>query len=466
MGKRKKDTSKDIDIHEYDRKFSNGVKLVETSDITENSRKLLLEWKDDLLTKEKLTKARIIKLLAHIRHISIIAHKESELDKDFEFYTDKEIGKVFSLIDEDPNKNEWAEYDYRRAFKKFISWIRDKKGYPKGYTLTMKGREYDSEELIKLLLVSKKPPELNGFKIKTPKKLKDASKIPTKKQIRYLRDAAIHPRDKAYIASSEELGPRVGGLGTRKIKHLIFDDLGIKILMSDKTMEGEPVRLIEATPFLRNWIENHPFKGNPDAPLWIDLHYTDRPVPLKYASFRAILKRATDRHNRKAEIDSSLEKIPRYYSTHDFRYYAETRDQLEGIPEGVRKKQRGWSDRSKQPATYGRLVSKDVDDVWAKRCGIKTEVKEKDEPIDCPRCRKSNPFTATFCGQCGAPLELKTAIELESKSDQVGKDFIDMASQNPELINDAKKFIEMLEIIKENPEIQKEVAVALKKNET
>jgi hypothetical protein len=402
-----------IDIHNFEKKFKRELELIQKAEISEHNRQLLLEWKDNLSTKEKLKKPRVIKLLSHVRHIAQLAYKDKELNKDFEFYTDKEIGQIYSMIDADPNKGEWAEHDYRRAFNKFMLWLRDTKGYPKGYRLVVKGREYERNELTKLLLITGRPPEISGFKAKKPKKLKDANQIPIKRHLRYLREAAANPRDKAYFAGSEELGPRIGGWGSRKIKHIMFDELGVKVIMNDKTMNGEPVRLIDAAPFIRNWLENHPFRDDPEAPLWVDLHYTDRPVPLSYAGFRAIIRRATDRHNKKAEKDPTLEKIPRYYSTHDFRYYAETRDQLEGIPEGVRKKQRGWSETSRQPAIYGRLLTKDVDQAWAKRCGIKKDEEEKKEPKRCVQCNYVNPSTATFCMQCRAPLDLKVALKIE-----------------------------------------------------
>src|SRR3990170_6417326 len=50
--------------------------------------------------------------------------------------------------------------------------------------------------------------------------------------------------------------------------------------MYDKTMRGEPVRFVSSASYLRIWLDNHPFKNDPEAPVWIDLEKTAYgPVP-------------------------------------------------------------------------------------------------------------------------------------------------------------------------------------------
>jgi hypothetical protein len=57
----------EIDIHNYKGKFKRALEHIEGAEISDHNRQLLFEWSDDPLTKEKLKKSRIIKLLYHVR---------------------------------------------------------------------------------------------------------------------------------------------------------------------------------------------------------------------------------------------------------------------------------------------------------------------------------------------------------------------------------------------------------------
>ncbi len=62
-------------------------------------------------------------------------------------------------------------------------------------------------------------------------------------------------------------------------------------------MRGEPVRFISSASYLRIWLDNYPFKNNP-----VDLEKTAKgAIPLDLDGFRAMIKRAVERHNRRAE---------------------------------------------------------------------------------------------------------------------------------------------------------------------
>jgi hypothetical protein len=175
--------------------------------------------------------------------------------------------------------------------------------------------------------------------------------------------------------------------------------------MSDKTMDGEPVRLVESASYLRQWIEAHPFRDDPEAPLWVDLAKMGRgPVPLKYAAFRGIIARAVERHNRR-HPDRRISKRLR---SHLFRYHAQTRDELRGVPRSVQCKQRGWRPDSRQPDRYACLVSADVDRYFAQKHGLVKKGEEDGKAKRCPRCKEINQPKAGYCFKCGLPLDAET----------------------------------------------------------
>jgi hypothetical protein len=246
------------------------------------------------------------------------------------------------------------------------------------------------------------------MKVNRPQKLKAGEDIPTSEEMQYLSDASINPRDKAFFEMAREVGIRIGGIGSRQIKHVSFDELGAKVTMYDKTMRGEPVRFISSASYLRIWLDSHPFRNDPEAPLWVDLEKTARgAVPLDYSGFRAMIQRAVERHNKRAER-LGLPKITKRIHTHLFRYHAQTRDELEGVPRAIMCKQRGWKPDSKQPERYARIVTKDVDSYYAKRFGLNgKEIKEPPKPGRCPRCKEVNAPGAGYCYKCGLPLSQK-----------------------------------------------------------
>jgi hypothetical protein len=150
------------------------------------------------------------------------------------------------------------------------------------------------------------------------------------------------------------------------------------------------------------WLEVHPFRDDPEAPLWINLQKSVKePVPLDYAGFRAIERRARERYNRMAE-SKGLPVLPSL-DLYGFRYHAQIRDELDGVPRSVQLRQRGWKYTSRMPDRYARLVSGDVDEYYRKKLGLNGD-EDKITPAPCPRCREINLPETRFCKRCGLPL--------------------------------------------------------------
>ena len=81
-------------------------------------------------------------------------------------------------------------------------------------------------------------------------------------------EAAEHPRDKALIASLYESGCRVGEIAALRISHIHFDEYGAYMIVKGKT-GSRRIRLVFSAPILASWINVHPQKANPEAPLWV-----------------------------------------------------------------------------------------------------------------------------------------------------------------------------------------------------
>jgi len=72
------------------------------------------------------------------------------------------------------------------------------------------------------------------------------------------------------------------------------------------------------------------------------------------------------------------------------------------------------------PARYVHLNNSDVDEAIMKMHGIEPESSEdKPEKLKmCPICKILNSVDSKICYQCGKPLDLKKAIELETRASE------------------------------------------------
>lgn len=358
----------DVSLYDFDYDLMRVKKKISEMKTDGRNIELLLDFAEDCLAGwkvPKISKSRVITLLQRLSKLT------GAIKKEWIWCEEKDARQLLNWIDDTHPlpKGAWSQHSYRIVLRKFVTWMRKKHGYPEGYQ--------NRENLMSVLIVAKYANEVAHFHIKEPDKLRDAQSIPTEQEMEWLSDATTNLRDKAWIEMSREHGERIGGLGTRQIKHIRFDSLGALVVMHDKTFRGEPVRYIVSNMYLRQWIDKHPFKDKPEAPLWIDMNKLPDCIALNYDGFRAIIRHLTERHNRRAEKDGKP-LINKKITTHLFRYYAQTRDEKQGMPRSIMCKLRGWKPGSKQPDRYSRLSSDDVDDYLAQKHGIVSD-NEKEE---------------------------------------------------------------------------------------
>lgn len=90
-----------------------------------------------------------------------------------------------------------------------------------------------------------------------------------------------------------------------RIKHIKFDNIGAVIHVDGKT-GARPIRIIRSVPNLAKWLDVHPMKDNPDAPVWIMLDKRNLGQPLDYAGARAMLQRRREKANLAKPVNLKL----------------------------------------------------------------------------------------------------------------------------------------------------------------
>jgi len=184
-----------------------------------------------------------------------------------------------------------------------------------------------------------------------------------------------------------------------KIRNIEFDKFGAVILLP-KNHEGlktgsRRIRLIDATPYILGWINNHPKKADPDAPLFPFKTTRVQFLTRKYARLAGVTKHSNPHAFRHAR----LTHLSQIYNEMELREFA------------------GWGRESNMPSVYIHISGKDLDRKLLEHHGLLEEEKKLQEetrplkPLKCPRCEVINPADAGYCYKCSMALTLNAATE-------------------------------------------------------
>jgi integrase len=187
--------------------------------------------------------------------------------------------------------------------------------------------------------------------IKTNVKRNELSEpnVLTEEEGRKLIEAVSKPRDKAFVAVLFEGGFRISEMHGIRIGHITFDQHGARVSVRGKT-GGRTVRLITSAPMPASWLEQHPFREDAQAPLWVVLAHNSRVKSFSYQKTLNLL----------SELAKKTRLGKRIYP-HLFRHSAATRDSRYLTDRELTYKY-GWLGDSKMPARYSHLSGREVDD--------------------------------------------------------------------------------------------------------
>ncbi len=275
------------DIHHYEKKLANQLRLLGGEDFPDGEKRIILEYAQ-MLQARNLNKGRIAKGVYLLREL------KRHLRCDFENADKKKIEELTRWINDNPSWRAWTKSDARGILKRFYRWLRTGK-YEGPY-----------------------PNEVAWLKSGVKVNELEEPEIISAEEIEKVIKAASRPRDRALIAVDFEGGFRIGEMLGMKVGSVSFDEYGAKVLVSRGKTGGRPVRLITSSPVLAKWLEEHPQRDDPSAPLWPSLdHSSGKGKRLAYMSAREII------------VDNAKRAgIKRRIYPHLFRHSAATRDAL------------------------------------------------------------------------------------------------------------------------------------------
>lgn len=367
-----------LDIHSYELKVAGAEKQVRDSELSEQNKRLILGYRDACLLKGTCGRVRLIRVLGVLLLYARI------LQKDFNTLTKADVESLVSkLLARTPPYSPETLGTYKAILKSFITWVVQPDEFP-----------------------TKTPPPIVSWischvRAREKKRL-ERKDLLTPEDIEKLLQVCHNPRDKALISVLWETGCRIAEIGNLQLKHLTKNQHGYTLDVDGKTGQRSPI-VVSSAPYLTTWLNNHPFRDNPDSPLWVHYSYTDTPKHLKYDSIRYQLSQYFERA-----------KINKPFHPHIFRHSRATYVLANAIMnEQQAKAYFGWTPDSDMLATYSHLIDQDANNAILKENNLAPPQQRASDltPAQCRICNELNPPKSDYCVRCGAVLDLAKAYE-------------------------------------------------------
>jgi len=266
----------------------------------------------------------------------------------------------------------------------------------------------------------------------------------TEEQINEMIKYVATPRDKAIIACLAECGGRVSELlnvNIDDLEWLFEEETKVPIvrmrLVDCKGNTGERrIELYDAIPYLQGWLNGHPDKDNPNAPLFISMgngNFGER-------MGRNMVWRILDTAGRKAGLENTT------LNPHSFRHRALT-EKGKFMSKFELAKFGGHTMSSKMVDVYIHLEDEDVINKQRQARGLAPikKIERVKSMLNVKRCAcgEVNPGTGVFCGRCRAPLDekfvkmsrekLKEDIEKDMEEHDFIRGLMALVKRDPEL---------------------------------
>ena len=387
-----------MDIHNYKRRLERTIERVKESDISEDNKKIILQFYDNCSTES-------LSLSKTERYIFDILSYAKTINKPFLEASKEDIKAIVAQIE----RKDWSphtKHGFKVSIRKFYKSIEgpEEKGvYP---------------ERIRWLHSNVKNNQL-----------KASEDLITESEVKRMISASLNCRDKALISVLYESGCRISELGHVKFKDIVFDSYGAVLNVTGKTGPRR-VRIVQSAPYLQDYMNKHENNQNSESFIWTTIG--GKKDLLSYARLAELIKRAAKRAGIKKRIHPHLFR-------HSRATYLANK-----LTEAQMKQYLGWTQSSKMAAIYVHMSGRDTDEAILSMNGLKTQEKEEVieelKPRICARCNLSYGSTAKFCDKCGLILDEDEARKvIQAELDRQKAD---------EIMNQLVKDPEILELIK------------------
>ncbi|MFC2143737.1 tyrosine-type recombinase/integrase [Candidatus Aenigmatarchaeota archaeon] len=389
--------------------------------ISRENQKLIFEF-DQLLQakgKKEHTRRHYLWISANLCH---------RIKRPIKSMIQKDLIKFVSWIEHNKNYSQATKSTYKSCLRSFFKWV---------YGIPEKKKVY---------------PEVVDFIETGGHHKRDLSKgdLLTWKDIESMLKVADSGRDKAIIMTLYCGGLRRGEIISCRIKDLQFYPEGYAVLRVPTNSVARTgvaktgsyqATLTDSVPFLKAYLNDHPDKDNPNAPLFYAISRARWGKPLEADGVYILVKRLSKRAGLKKNV-----------FTHLFRHSHGTNRAEDGFTAEEINLMHGRRQGSPESQTYIHLDGRDIRKKVLIKKGI---VKEPTggttngiQNIPCWNCGNDNPSKNVICYSCDMPLFLKEhekpRFERVAKALFVYDTFDRAVKKNPKVVDYFKKIEEVL----------------------
>ena len=268
-------------------------------------------------------------------------------------------------------------------------------------------------------------------------------------------------RDRCYHAMAMDLSARPHEILSFKIKDIKFKRNSNNLLYAEVRIRNgktgpRSLPLIDAIPYYKEWISEHPMSFNPESWLFIStsnnkntksLSYDGMAYKYEYYKKKIFPSLLTDQ-----EIPDSDKAIIRNLLTKPWNLYIQRHSALteksQILTEAYLRDHAGWTMSSKMPQIYVHLNG-GSSKVLLQKKGILIENKEdrnhQISSIICPNCVEPNKTGNRFCVQCKMVLSYDSYNDARNEDKQV---ITDLQNEMQDMRLEMEKIIKL---VQQNP---------------
>ncbi|MBI4176016.1 MAG: tyrosine-type recombinase/integrase [Candidatus Aenigmarchaeota archaeon] len=330
------------------------------SSTVKSNQKLIIRFLEYELAKKGLTERR------RMKYILVIKIVLNQINKPLSKLNQKDAEKFFFWI-KDSGYSDDTKKTYWVIFRIVAEWVNPKI-------------------------------DVRNFRLKVKLKTKLPEDVLSEEEASGLIAACQSVRDKALVSLTYHAALRSGEVRSLKVKDLVFDQYGAVVMVPEEGKTGSRrIRIIEPVPLLAQYMQDHRFREDPEAPLFYRMDKKTKTF-LNYTSLNNIIKSAAGRAGIRKRVythilrHSKATELAKKLTSQELMIYG------------------GWK-QLKTVQVYTHLSGADIDKKILEINNIKTDIDKYNsvilKTVSCFRCGFQNDSSSKFCSRCGVSLERK-----------------------------------------------------------
>ena len=280
---------------------------------------------------------------------------------------------------------------------------------------TLYGEILETRLFFRWLVPEREKELFKNIKNVRPRKKLPVEQLIVRDDIKTLVGACDNQRDRALIMLLWDSGCRISEILSLNVGRVQFDRYGAVVIVDGKTGRRR-LRLIDGVPDLQLWLNMHPLRTDPAAPLF--LTNTRFGVGRKRLNSRTV-------QNHLKYLQKTL-NLGKPTNPHAIRHGRLTDLAKKGFSEMELRLIAGWEKSSNMPEVYVHLSGGDIERKMLEKAGFVEATVNKEpslQPRECPRCKALNTYDALFCAKCSMILVEEVARMVESKTEKAQQSF-------------------------------------------